>query len=74
MLVLKRTKDDFEKKQKHSPPIYPLTYLSSICSFVKNAARLAVYDEITIKAKNHQAAASARVGIPLEKSFHLTDV
>lgn len=33
---------------------------------VKKAAKLAVYDEITINAKNHQTAAAKRVGTPLK--------
>lgn len=39
--------------------------LSSICSLVRNAAKLAVYDEVTMSAKNHQAAAAKRGGAPL---------
>lgn len=34
-------------------------------SFVKKAAKLAVYDEITISAKNHQMAAPSLVGTAL---------
>lgn len=41
--------------------------LASIRTNVKNAAMFAVYDEITINAKNHQNPAAKRVGAPLEK-------
>lgn len=40
--------------------------LTSIRSMVRKAARLAVYDEVTINAKNHQRAATNRVDISLE--------
>lgn len=40
--------------------------LSSIRSNVKNAAKLAVYEEITIKAKNHHIPAAKRVDTALK--------
>lgn len=42
-----------------------LSMLASILTIVKKAAMLAVYEEMTINAKNHQNPAVTRVGIPL---------
>ena len=38
----------------------------SILSIVKNAAKLAVYDEIIIRVKNHQKLATVRDDIALK--------
>ena len=37
----------------------------SICCAVRKAARLAVYDEIMMRVKNHQIEATMRVGMAL---------
>ena len=39
----------------------------SICCAVRKAARLAVYDEIMMRVKNHQMEATMRVGMALKR-------
>lgn len=42
-------------------------------SAVKNAAKLAVYEEIMMRVKNHHKAATVRVDVALvEKSYYTT--
>lgn len=48
-----------------------LSILASIRSIVKKAAKLAVYDEITISAKNHQIPAASRVETALKNKVNL---
>lgn len=48
-----------------------LSILTSICSLVRKAAKLAVYEEVTISAKNHQKPTTNRVDTALMKTFEI---
>lgn len=72
---------DSLKKDSVEPPAMPpyliscwaassstLLMLTSICSLVRKAAKLAVYEAVTMRAKNHQKLAISRVGAALRKN------